>query len=464
MESPRAETNTYRLIVTRRNASEILLFRNGSGRAMPQVEIHPNQRLAEQLTGEVSRAWGVEGYCLLIPNLPTCSRDGTPKYAVMEFVRQKDDAPTETFWLRRVAVDCCVGSSEARLIQHAIEELDRYATNEEPGPFARPGWLEELFRWTQEQIAPLGLRLTGAFQQLNASPTFSLIRLETEGGAVWFKATGEPNFHELRVTVALARLFPRSVPQILGVHRRWNGWLSAEVAGTSLDQITDFSAWERVADELAELQIASIGKTTELLETAHLKDLRLPRLAECVDPFLSRMGELMAAQQKQSPAPLVQSEFQTLARGLKDSCALLESFRLPNTLGHIDFNPGNILVTKDRCVFLDWAEACVMNPLLTFEYLREHMARSGIQKPAGGECLAAAYLRPWTSFHSPHELRRALALSPLIAVFAYAVANDSWRSPDLVRDSRHAGYFRSLTRRMYREAICMAERSELCLS
>jgi len=122
------------------------------------------------------------------------------------------------------------------------------------------------------------------------------------------------------------------------------------------------------------------------------------------------------------------------------------------------------MVSEDRCVFLDWAEACVTNPLLTFEHLREHMARSGIEKPAAGECLTRTYLRPWTSFYSQVELRRALTLSPLIAVFAYAVASDSWRSSDLVHNPRLAGYFRSLTRRMYREAIRVAEGSELCLS
>jgi len=463
MELRRTETDTYRLVITRRNACETLLLPNGSEWALPRVEIHPYQRLAEQLTGEVSRAWGVEAYCLLIPNFPTCSRDEMPKYAVMEFVRQRDDAPAEAFWLRRVAVDGCVEAKEAQLIQGAIEELETYAANEKTGQFARPGWLEELFRWTQEQIAPLGLRLTGAFQQLNASPTFSLIRLETESGSVWFKATGEPNSHELRVTAALARLFPTCTPQLLAVHPRWNGWLSAEVAGISLDQTTDFSAWEHAAQELAELQIASIGKTGELLE-AGSKDLRMPRLAERIGPFLSRMSELMAAQQKRSPAPLVESEIKTLADGLKESCTLLESLRLPSTLGHIDFNPGNILVLKDRCVFLDWAESCVTNPLVTFEYLREHMARSGIGKLAAGERLAAAYLRPWTSFYSTDELRRALAFSPLIAVFAYATTNDSWSSPDLVDNPKLAGYFRSLARRMYREVIRVAERSELCLS
>ena len=464
MESPRAETNTYHLIVTRRDASEILLLPNGSGWAMPRVEIRAHQRLAEQLTGEVSRALGVEAYCLLIPSLSTCNRDGEPNCAVMESVQQKDGAPTGTFWVRRVAVDGCVEASEARMVEDAIEELNTYAANEETGRFARPGWLEELFRWTQEQTAPLGLRPTGAFRQLNASPTFSLIRLETDGGAVWFKATGEPNSHELRVTAALARLFPTSVPQILGVHHRWNGWLSAEVAGASLAQTADFSAWGHAAEALAELQIFSIAKTAELLETAQLKDLRLPKLVERIDPFMARMSELMATQETRSPAPLVDSELRTLAEGLKESCALLESFRLPNTLGHIDFNPGNILVFEDRCVFLDWAEACVANPLLTFEYLREHMTRSPIEKSAARECLIAAYLRPWASFYSPEELRRALALSPLVAVFAYAVSNDSWRSLDLVRNPRHAGYLRSLARRMYRDAIRAAERSELCLS
>ncbi len=164
------------------------------------------------------------------------------------------------------------------------------------------------------------------------------------------------------------------------------------------------------------------------------------------------------------PARLVESELATLAEGLKESCALLESFGLSNTLGHLDFSPGNILVSGDRCVFLDWAEGCVTNPLLTFEYLREHTARSGVEEPAAGERLASSYLRPWISFYSPNDLRRALTLSPLIAVFAYAVANDSWRSSDLVHDPRRAGYFRSLTRRMYREAIHVAARSELCLS
>jgi len=286
--------------------------------------------------------------------------------------------------------------------------------------------------------------------------------METNDGALWFKATGEPNSHEMPVSLLLAWLFPNHLPRILGIHRSWNGWLSAEVTGTALDEISDCSTWERVAGQLAELQIASIGKSRELLE-GKCKDFRVAEIVKFIDPFLSRMAEFMAVQEKTSPAPLANSELASLGEGLKESCSLLQSFRLPDTLGHIDFNPGNILASPDHCVFLDWAEGCVTNPVITFEYLRRHMERGGVKEPAADSRLCAAYLRPWSGLFSPDDLRRALATAPPVAVFVHAIAGDAWRTLDPVSNPARAGYFRSLTRRMYRDAVRAAEGSELCL-
>jgi len=462
MESLHETCESYRLIVTRRNASEVLLSPNGSDWALPRVEIHPQQRVAEQLASEVSREWGLQSYCLFVPSHRTSGQNGEARCAVMESVTHNGKTPAGTYWMPRTVATGRGAAEEAGAVRESLEELDTYARGERPGPFARPGWLRELFSWTQEQVAPLGLRVTGGFRQLNASPTFSLIRLETDDGALWFKATGEPNSHELPVSLLLARLFPGHVPRILGVHPSWNGWLSAEASGTALDEISDCSAWERVAEGLAELQIASIGKSAELLE-GKCKDLRLPKLVKCIDPFLARMAEFMTAQEKPSPAPLSTSELVSLGEGLKEACSLLQSFGLPDTLGQIDCNPGNIFVSPDRCVFLDWAEGCVSNPLITFEYLREHIGRSSVQEPSALERLTAAYIRPWSSFYPPYDLARALAVSPLIAVFTYAIASDAWRAPDSIYNPELAGYFRSLTRRMHRESIHAAERSELCL-
>jgi len=461
MESAVQASETYRVILTRRRSSEILFLPDTSSWALPSVGVFPHRRLAEQLTREVGRILGVPAYCLLLSPVPRNGASGEAKYTIMEAVRQNDHAPRGGFWVPRASLFHWIELAQARIVEDLLAQLDIDAADRKLGPFSRPGWLRELLDWVQEQIRPFGIRLTGAFRQLNASPTFSLVRLETNRGAVWFKATGEPNTRELPVTIAVARLLPRYLPRLLGVHTEWNGWLTEEVRGNSLDQTTDPAAWERAAEQLADLEIESISETATLLG-AQVKDLRVSRLAERIDLFFARMAELMAVQEKPSPRPLSPAELAPLAQDLRWACALLDDCGLPNTLGHIDFNPGNILIAGDRSVFLDWAEACVAHPVLTFEYLREHAMRCGLDKSVVNDHLTHAYLGPWSRFHPPEQLRRALALGPLIAVFAYAVATDSWRSEQVVNNSNLAGYFRSLARRMYRETARVEEGSELC--
>jgi hypothetical protein len=463
MTSQLKPTEAYRLIITRRDATEILLSPKDDGWTLPRVEIQKQQRTAEQLTAEARKGWGLETCCLFVPSSGTSGPIGEAACAVLECAKHNENAPAGTYWMPvNVAADCS-DAREAATIQDAFTELASYTAGEKPGPFAKPGWLRELFQWTYEQTAALGLRLTGNFRQFNASPTFSLLRLETDAAALWFKATGEPNAHELPITLLLAGLFPNYVPRILGVHNSWNGWLSAEAAGAPLDELTVCSAWERAAEGLAELQIESIGRATELVD-GKCKDLRLPPAARHIDRFLNRMGEFMRAQEKLSPAPLVGTELLSLGEGLKEAFSLLQSFGFPDTLGHLDCNPGNLVVSKEHCVFLDWAEACVTNPVITFEYLRRHMERCAVEEPAADSRITAAYLRPWASFFSPDDLLRALAVAPPVAVFIHAVAGDAWRTLDPVSNPALAAYFRSLTRRMYRDTVLLVERSERCLN
>lgn len=455
---------TYRLIITRRNASEMLLSPNGKDWSLPRVEIRRHQRIAEQLTAEIRKAWDLETYCLFVPNTPATRQAAEEiRCALLECANGKQKAHSGTYWMPVDVASECSEREEAALIRDAFAELNSYRSGEKLGPFAKPGWLKDLFQWAYEQTAPLGLRLMGNFQQYNASPTFSLMRLETDGAALWFKATGEPNAHELAVTQLLARLFPKQLPRILGVHTSWNGWLSQQVQGAALDELTQCSAWERAAESLAELQIESIGRGGELVE-GQCKDMRLSEAEKHIDSFFARMREFMRVQQKASPAPLTDAELESLGDGLKDAFALLESFKLPDTLGHLDCNPGNIIVSPESCIFLDWAEGCVTNPVVTFEYLRRHLERSEVKDPAADARITDAYLRPWTPLFSPDGLRRAVAAVPPVAVFIHAIAGNTWRDLDPVANPALASYFRALTRRMYRDAVLAAERSERCLS
>jgi hypothetical protein len=458
---PNAGQDIYRLIVTRRNGSEVLLSGRGNSWSLPSLGISHGQRVAEQLCAELYAKCGFRAYCLFVPTLAP----GSPRCAVMEAPDLGGIASARSCWKPLDVATCAaLESAEDRtIIEKSLEELDFYRREPNQGPFARAGWLLELLAWAQQQLDSFGICLTGAFSQLNASPAFSLIRLETNDSAVWFKAAGEPNRHELPITACITRLFPAYVPELLGVHAAWNGWLTRDVSGRTLDHGAEPSSWSKVAGALARLQILSIGNETDLLE-GHCKDLRLPRLVEQIDPFIDRMREFMPAQEKQTPAPLTDPELTRLGGHLKQACSALCDVGLPDTLGHLDFNPGNILVSPERSVFLDWAEACVTNPLMTFEYLREHLRRNCPDNTHAIDDIVAIYTRPWLSFFSPDALRKATVISPLVAVFAYTVGTYTWRSREALLKPATAAYLRSLTRRMHREALAIFGRREPCLA
>ena len=456
----RTNQETYRLIVTRRNASEILLLSGGSGSSLPHVEILRGERIAEQLTAQLYAQLRCRAYCLLVPDLAA----GLPHCGVMEATDLEQTSPPGTCWKPlEVATCAAVDPAEDRTaVEKSIKAWAEYRREPSQAPFTKPGWLSELLAWAQEQLGPLDLRLTGSFAQRNASPRFSLIRLETDdASAVWFKATGEPNRHELAVTACLARLFPGYVPEMLGVHTAWNGWLMREPPGKILDDVPELASWLQTAEDLARLQIGSIGREAELLEGS-CRDLRLPRLIGEVDPWIDRMRGLMAAQEKQIPARLTDPELTLLGGSLKEACLRLSEIGLPDTLGHLDFNPGNIVVSSGRSVFLDWAEGCVTNPLITFEYLCEHFRRNPTDGRADMESLTAAYAQPWQPLRLRDDLTRAALFSPLVAVFAFAVAMGVRRSWEPRGKSSEVAYLRSLARRMFREASQIMERSDLC--
>jgi len=68
MESLHVTGDIYRLIVTRRNASEILLLQNGSGWALPRVEIQQQQR-SQNCWRQRLAGVGLEAYCLFVQRL-----------------------------------------------------------------------------------------------------------------------------------------------------------------------------------------------------------------------------------------------------------------------------------------------------------------------------------------------------------------------------------------------------------
>jgi hypothetical protein len=462
--SQRTPQDLYRLLMLRKSGSELLVASERPPFTLPCVEIPRWERVAENLTEAVRKRYGISAICLFTLDLSDATANGEPPiYQVME-IREAAIVPSNE--MRSLPLDSISGQSFADeqdrvATAKTLRQIARFQGGEAIGPFGRPGWIEELFSWVQHEIEPYGLRLTGNFRQLNASPTFSLIRLETNAQAVWFKAVGEPNLREFGISLALAKLFPGFVPTVIAPHPALHGWLTTEFPGSTLDEASDSSAWERAAYTLAELQIASAGHTDQLLE-AGCRDLRVPYLLSLVDPFMEEMSQLMEQQKKAPPAVLGRGDLLTLGTQIKETLSGLAELDIPNTLGHLDFNPGNILCSADQCVFLDWAEAYVGPPFLTLQYLREHLGRLREGDVGSFAHVVNPYETKWRQILSPETVSAAMDLAPLLAVFAYAAGTESWRKPIEIRDPKAAAYQRSLTRRMHAEMRRLQEGRSLC--
>lgn len=457
-----AERETRHVIVFGRDGTDVLLKLTEAGLVFPCVEIPRWERLAENLTSALKQDWGCDAVCLFTPDVS--SQDGNTDghhYEVMECWHDQHIAGTDWKPVRSLTADYFHSKEEFAVLEQCLHELEGYEHNA-ASPFARRGWLAQLRNWTAGMVSRLGFELTGPLRQYNGSPAFNLIRFETTGPAVWFKAVGEPNLREFPITLKLAKLFPRFVPEILGTKIEWNAWLSREANGTNLGETTDISFWKKAAADLARLQIESISRSDSILNSgAH--DLRADKLLQSIDPFFDLVARLMEEQPKVPPPTLSRHELGLLKLRIEDSLALLEDLGIPNTLGHLDLNPWNIVVTADGCVFLDWAEAYVGAPFFSFEYLLQHFRREVGADAVRESELVNAYEAPWRQLLPDDLTSEALALTPLAAVFAYAAGTSAWKDDESLRDPKTRAYFRSLARRMNREAIQFIERRPACL-
>jgi hypothetical protein len=453
------DRDAFRILLYRDDAREILVASGREGLLLPVVAIPRQTRIAQELTAALRTSWHVEAYCVF--TLP--AREGA-SYAVLE-ASLCEAPPPGMHWQSALSpsVDSFENHADYTAIQDSLAALDGYRREERAAAFGKSGWMSELVRWIAAAARRIGLTLTGPFRQLNASPTFSLLRFETDGPAIWFKAVGAPNEREYDITLALVSLFPRFLPEVLATRPECRGWLMREVEGPLLQECVGWPSWETAVTDLADLQARSFPHVPHLLDLG-CRDLHAQKLERLVEPFFQTAGELMERQTKLSPAALSREELRKLSVQVQSGLQVLSDSGIAATLGHLDINPRNIVSSPRGCVFLDWAEAFVGHPFLTFAYLLEHFRRAFGAEHAREAQLITCYSSFWRTIASEEAIRRALDVAPLAAVFAYATASGAWKRPEEIRDSRVASYLRSLTRRMEREARLLQQRSVPCPS
>ncbi len=453
MVGPEEETDAWRILLFGRSGDELLVLRSALGFRLPELRIPRGQRVAPNLNAEAKRLWKLDTVCLMPLRVSRgdCAADGS-KYHVMEVCQPEELSRVAPGFLQmsELKENSFADPRDYEAVRQGLE-AENAGLGVDACPFSGFGTFARISAWVEEQLQPLGLRWDGTFRQLQATASFSLIRFHTNRGGVWFKATGEPNLREFPLTLELGACFPTYLPVSLATHPEWNAWLAFEAEGLDLWSSSEPGAWLQAADSLAGLQIASTDRVAQIL-AAGAHDARLENLLHKTAPFFLAMEGIMEMQTKPSPRKLKVEEVRLVQQRVVEALLQMGAAEVPDSLNHLDLNPGNVFVDSCKSTFLDWAEATVGNPFFSSEYLRQHFVKVFCARQENEQSFERSYVKRWSSLLPGKAIETMLRVVPLTAIYAFAASALPWHDPNLSRRREIAAYLRSLVRRMYRES------------
>ncbi len=146
---------------------------------------------------------------------------------------------------------------------------------------------------------------------------------------------------------------------------------------------------------------------------------------------------------------------------VEDACSAMEELGIPETVIHNDLKLGNILVNQGGCIFTDWCEAYVGNPLVTFQHLLL-LSRNDGCTDLDIFRFKKAYQQYWRDFLSPCTIDQAFSLMPLLAVTSCLYGRGTWLQSTERYDPHIRSYSRSLARYMDRAAELISMGETLC--
>ena len=143
--------------------------------------------------------------------------------------------------------------------------------------WTEPRFLADAHAWIRTRLADLDMRLTGPVEQTHDRPWSTVLRVPTDRGPIFFKASASATRHEAAIVVSLAQRSPEVVPVPLAVDLE-EGWMLMADAGIRLRELVeaerDVSRWLDVLPLYAGLQVDLAGAAADLLPLG-APDMRL---------------------------------------------------------------------------------------------------------------------------------------------------------------------------------------------
>ena len=302
-----------------------------------------------------------------------------------------------------------------------------------------PGWFAQAESWMALALSQVGRTLAGPVIQVRSWQRACLLQAETDAGPVYFKAVPPVFAHEPAITHALAARYPQHIPPVLARHPRHPWFLMAGVEGISLTQRQDVAAWENALRTFALIQIDLTGRVDRLVELGCAQrglDAMTDQMAQLLDDSTLLLPNRPAGLGEEDRATI-----RDMLPGLKVKAQRLAQIKLPPTLEHGDFWPGQVLIVDDEPstplvngkrspvrqptappshpVFLDWSDCSIAHPFFSLSLFDDIVEMEGYLSdvPNLRERLRNAYLGPWTVYAPLADLIEAFELArPLAAI------------------------------------------------
>jgi hypothetical protein len=286
-----------------------------------------------------------------------------------------------------------------------------------------PDWLAGAMAWVDERLNEAGRPRTGEPDQIHVRSWSTVIRVPTAAGATFFKANTEELRHEALVTLLLARRVPERVPPLIADDPEL-GWMLMDDGGTRLREVLaeerDLSRWGDVLDGAADIARAMEPDVDRLL-AAGVPDLRLATLPD-------RYAAMVEAAD-------VEQRFRDAVPRVRDLAEELASYGVTETLQHDDLHDGQVFVSGDRQLILDWGDAVISHPFFTLSVTLEGVVQWGlddIEDSVDLDPLIARYLRRY----DPERPELAEAVPPALRLgwAARAVNGTTVEDPQSTRN------------------------------
>jgi hypothetical protein len=373
------------------------------GSPLPRISIPRWSRPAKHIQAEIERCWGLRVFVLDI--IESSSEDTSIILAELLFYSDSYEMIEKAKWAEPESL-FRGGLSEEELVVLAC-----FLQSISGGPLSRLGWIHEALSWFERETSLTSDDGIHAVEQWNASSSAFLVRCSLRKGAsFWLKAVHPAESAEYRITLTLESIFPGYLPRIVSSHAGWGAWLVEDRGPSAADDgPTKLEAIRSISRRLAELQGASMPHVTRLLDCG-CSDSRLDHVRNQMAAALPILEEAMESQDIHGLPQLGRRRLEDLCEATIEVCDRLDTIGIPDTLIHNDLQLENIVGAEGGCRFIDWDQAGIGNPFLTFEQLRLQLPESGTAS------LVEGYRSWWARVLGPEAIDAGFASIAPVAI------------------------------------------------